>query len=227
MELSTGYTPDISVFRFHIWEPIWYYIPKYKIPHDCFKKARWLGIAWQAGDAFTYYIETERPRSEGRPVVLIRSNIGTRRKNIGLHNEYVEENPESANFFFRDKDDNTITDQGEVDITGPLTISFDNNNEIPINEEDKNFLLTDGIDSTKFSDQATNQTGEINDADPLPSLETGETINDVVENDLYESLPESEQGLNIDPEEIAELYDQFEVEDDTNHTYHSIAEHKF
>ena len=105
-------------------------------------KARWLGIAWQAGDAFTYYIETERPRSERQPVVLIRSNIRTCRKNIGLQNEYVEENPESANFFFQDKDDNIITDQGEVDITGTLTISFNDNNKIPNNEEDNKFLLT-------------------------------------------------------------------------------------
>ena len=36
-----------------------------------FKKGHWLGFAWSAGDAFTYFIETERPAQEGRPVVII------------------------------------------------------------------------------------------------------------------------------------------------------------
>ena len=44
----------------------------------------------------TYYIETERPRSEGRPTVLIWSVIRTRRKNIGKKTEYVEEKSELA-----------------------------------------------------------------------------------------------------------------------------------
>ena len=38
-------------------------------------------------------------KSEGQAVVLIQSNIKNRRKNIGLKNEYVEEDPDLANFF--------------------------------------------------------------------------------------------------------------------------------
>ena len=99
MEMSTGFTPDISVFRFHIWEPIWYYNPTVKQPRDDMRKARWMGIAWQAGDAFTYYIQTERPRREERNIILIRLVIKTRRKNIGQSTEYIEENPELSLFF--------------------------------------------------------------------------------------------------------------------------------
>ena len=47
----------------------------------------------------TYYIETERPKSEGCPIVLIRSVVKTRRKKIGTPNEYVENDPNLAEFF--------------------------------------------------------------------------------------------------------------------------------
>jgi len=62
---STGYTTDISKFRFYPWEPIWYYIPSAKAPHDNLKKARWLGFAHTAGDKMTYYIRTEKEPGEG------------------------------------------------------------------------------------------------------------------------------------------------------------------
>ena len=58
-EQKTGYTPDISMFRFHLWEPIWYYEPKTKQPNNSLKKGRWLGFAHSSGDAMTYFIETE------------------------------------------------------------------------------------------------------------------------------------------------------------------------
>ena len=78
--LKEGNTPDISMFRYYVWEPIWYFDPTVKQPKDNLKKARWLGIAWSSGDSMTYYIETERPRSEGRSTVLIQSVIRTRPK---------------------------------------------------------------------------------------------------------------------------------------------------
>ena len=45
MKVSSGHTPDISVFCFHIWEPIWYYVATLKSPQECLKKGRLLGIA--------------------------------------------------------------------------------------------------------------------------------------------------------------------------------------
>jgi hypothetical protein len=47
---KAGYTPDISMFRFHLWEPIWYYEPHTKQPENSLKNAWWLGIAHSAGD---------------------------------------------------------------------------------------------------------------------------------------------------------------------------------
>ena len=105
LEVSTGNTPDISAFRFHVWEPIWYFDPNIKQPESNLKKGRWLGFAWQAGDALTYYIETEKEK--GRNMYLIRSVIHTRRKNIGQPQEYIEENPDLANFVIDERASNT------------------------------------------------------------------------------------------------------------------------
>ena len=82
---------------------------------DC--KNRW--------GAFTYYIYTEKPAGTGRNILLIRSIIKTRRKNIGKDNEYIEENPDLADFVFQSSTGKTLTDQGE-ELDGPSTITFDN-----------------------------------------------------------------------------------------------------
>ena len=58
LSISTGYTPDISKFRFHIWEPIWYFVPGEKSPLNNLRPTRWLGFANSSGDDMTYYIWT-------------------------------------------------------------------------------------------------------------------------------------------------------------------------
>ena len=98
-ERKTGHTPDISMFRFHLWEPNWYYEPRTKQPNSSLKKARWLGIAHSAGDAMTYFIETERDDNTKRNVILVRSIIRTRRKNLGTTTEFVNDDPTLADFF--------------------------------------------------------------------------------------------------------------------------------
>ena len=96
-EKLTGNTPDISVFRFHFWEPIWFYNPQIKTPRNRMQKGRFLGVAWNAGDELTYYIETEKSRDHERGEVLIRSVIITRRKNIGTSQECVSESDNMNN----------------------------------------------------------------------------------------------------------------------------------
>jgi hypothetical protein len=92
-ERKTGYTPDISMFLFHLWEPYT------KQPENSLKKARWLGIAHSTGDAMTYFIETERDETSKRNVILVWSIIKTRRKNIGTATEFVNDDPALADFF--------------------------------------------------------------------------------------------------------------------------------
>ena len=89
------------MFRFHLWEPIWYYEPNTKQPENSLKKARWLGFAHSSGDAMTYYIETEQESKSDKRcnIILVRSIIRTRRKNIGTKDEYVNNDPSLADFF--------------------------------------------------------------------------------------------------------------------------------
>ena len=98
-ERKTGYTPDISMFRFHLWEPIWYYVPHTKQPENSLKKARWLGFAHSSGDAMTYFIETEPEKKGQRAQILVRSIIKSRRQNIGSPVEYVNDEPALVEFY--------------------------------------------------------------------------------------------------------------------------------
>ena len=51
--------------------------------------ARFLGIAEDSGNEFTYYIRTKEKKSK----ILIYSNIKTRRTNIGTENESILNDP--------------------------------------------------------------------------------------------------------------------------------------
>ena len=59
IERIFGNTPDISMFRFVFWESVLYFEPIAKFPKPTFLPGRFLGIAWNHGDAFTYRIWTE------------------------------------------------------------------------------------------------------------------------------------------------------------------------
>ena len=77
-ELLNGDTPDISAFRFSFWQAIEYYEPTAKFPEARWKAGRFLGIAWESGDAFTFKIWTEKDGwSEGRE--LTRNIVRARR----------------------------------------------------------------------------------------------------------------------------------------------------
>ena len=74
LEKSTGNTPDISMFRFHFWEKIWFFDPT-KASQDNWIMERFLGFDHFTGDIITYWIETE---VESKPHILARSSIRTR-----------------------------------------------------------------------------------------------------------------------------------------------------
>ena len=75
-EAHYGDTPDISVFRFEFWEPIFYHDPHAKFPQPNLLPGRFLGIARTTGDTFTFYVYTQKPK--GRNSVLARSVIRRR-----------------------------------------------------------------------------------------------------------------------------------------------------
>ena len=59
-EMHFGDTPDISVFRFTFWEPIYYHDPHARFPSPNLLPGRFLGIARTTGDTFTFYIYTQK-----------------------------------------------------------------------------------------------------------------------------------------------------------------------
>lgn len=77
-EVTWGITPDISVFRFVFWEPLWYYDPRRGFPKSKMRKGRFLGIATNVGDAFCFLVLVEPDTPGGRPQVLARSVVRRR-----------------------------------------------------------------------------------------------------------------------------------------------------
>jgi hypothetical protein len=76
--LLDGTTPDISMFRFGFFEPIWYYEPTAKYPEPSFCPGRFVGIAWDHGDAFTYRIWTCPKGKWNGGIELIRNIVKPR-----------------------------------------------------------------------------------------------------------------------------------------------------
>ena len=71
MEVLHGETPDKSMFRFKFWEAVWYYENPAKWPHSKKLIGRWIGIAWNHGDDFTYKIWTtpDNDWKQGREII--------------------------------------------------------------------------------------------------------------------------------------------------------------
>ena len=98
MKVSTGHTPDISMFRFCFYEPLWCFAPKIKLPRANLLKCRYLGLAESCGDACTYYVLTEPEDTKTKRQVLMRSVVKTRRKDVGKQSECVNNNPDMESF---------------------------------------------------------------------------------------------------------------------------------
>jgi hypothetical protein len=80
IEKMFGHTPDISIFRFHFWEPVRYYKPTAKDPKSNFLPGRFVGIAWDHDDAFTYKIWTTPDDDWKKGQELIRNVVKSRSK---------------------------------------------------------------------------------------------------------------------------------------------------
>ena len=72
--LLTGETQDISHLRYSFWDPVWYYSPGVKSPGEKMLKGRFLGVAPNHGDNFTYHIMTI-PNDRVNSTVIQRSAI--------------------------------------------------------------------------------------------------------------------------------------------------------
>ena len=208
-DLHLGYTQDISKFRFHVWEPIWYFERGAKAPIDTWQKGRWMGFAHQSGDAFTYYIRTEKDGG-GRDVILIRRDIKTRRKNIGTDTEYVNNDVAQADFLLLDSTGNPIPEEPameineEVDADLQVTATSAHPNPLTFHEDSHSDLPSD---ATTPEQPTTPPADDDNDEPRYP----GET-------------PITEE---ISDEDLSDIYNQFQVEDDSDYEFEKIVDHKW
>ena len=77
-ELHWGDTPDISMFRFCFWQPVWYYNPNVAFPSPKMLKGRFLGFAQNVADSFCYLILTNTIKEGDKPSILARSVVRPR-----------------------------------------------------------------------------------------------------------------------------------------------------
>jgi Reverse transcriptase (RNA-dependent DNA polymerase) len=68
LEILTGDTPDISVFRFKPYEPVFYLKAKATLDQREWVKGRFLGIAWSTGDQMCYRVVPDGPVKQQRVV---------------------------------------------------------------------------------------------------------------------------------------------------------------
>jgi hypothetical protein len=104
-----GETPDISVFRFIFYEPIYFLDNNARFPQPNMLSGRFLGIDRTTGDSFTFNILTDRHRN--RNVVLTRSIIQKR-------------NPLDPTQY-ADYDYITSLEEEDEDINNPATLTGD------------------------------------------------------------------------------------------------------
>ena len=78
MEKLHGTPPDIYMFRFGFWAPVWYYEPTAKFPAPNFLPARHLGIASEHGDYFTCKVWTLPDDKQENGLELVRDIVTMR-----------------------------------------------------------------------------------------------------------------------------------------------------
>jgi hypothetical protein len=225
--VADGHTCDISKFRFHIWEPIWYYEAS-KAPQSPWRKGRWLGFADSVGDHLTYFIKTERSSEEGRNVVLIRNIIYTRRKHVGTEREHVNDDIDMADFTldnrvshrdgYCDESGETINDELEEDenpsASGELTDDPNHKCEHSPNiDEDNPDHECEHLDNEKDPNHKCEHSP--NDEDnPDPKCEH-------FQNNNYNT--DDEQSGDV----LEEVLDQVEMENQEDYDFQQIVDHTF
>jgi hypothetical protein len=145
-----GDRPDISVFRFVFYEPIWYYNPRQAFPKPKMLKGRFMGIAQNVGDAFCYLILTQPENdSDGEtPQVLARSVI--RRRYVREESPVIaiDDNSNSITFYRSDGVTPLDTPNDVSEETEPIEDVVLPPEEIRELQTDLRSVLQDGVDPT-------------------------------------------------------------------------------
>ncbi len=100
-EVLNGDTADISPFRFKFWEPIKFYSTKQPFPQSRWIMGRFLGIAWDSGDLFTFRVWSE-PNGKWQDGQEYTRNV-VRLRDADEMPPKQEEDPELSQFRFQRK----------------------------------------------------------------------------------------------------------------------------
>jgi hypothetical protein len=148
-ERHFGETPDISVFRFTFWSPVWYYSPSVPFPKSKMLPGRFIGIAQNTGDVFCFLVLTE-PDESGTQSVIARSVV--RRRFLREEPPIVEETAMATLRFYK-SDGKTLLDDPVENTDHPLSdlVSTDDSRapdseEAPFLEEPAADALTGAIE---------------------------------------------------------------------------------
>ena len=123
-EAHWGDRPDISMFRFSFWQPIWYYQPRQSFPKTKMLKGRFLGIAQNIGDAFCFLVLTQpEADDDSQPQVLARSVIRRRypREQPPIVDRHDDSTTTSLTFYKGDErtpleDPISVSESGDDDV---------------------------------------------------------------------------------------------------------------
>ena len=102
-EVLNGDTADISAFRFTFWQAIEYFEPNAKFPHGRWQDGRFIGIAWDSGDQFTFYIWTEPDDGGWKKGIELTRNLVRPRKEKPTDIQEEPETEDMSNFKFQKK----------------------------------------------------------------------------------------------------------------------------
>ena len=96
-ETMVGQTPDISIFRFTWFQPIWYYNPTLSFPQDRMSPGFFLKLAENIGDGFAYHVLPAKNINDipsyRKPIVLERCVVRPRdlsSSDVPRYNYYLE-----------------------------------------------------------------------------------------------------------------------------------------
>ena len=96
-----------------------------KIPRDNLIKCQHLSLAESCGDGFTHCILTEPDKSSIPRKVLMRSVVKTRRRDIGLSTEHVNEDPDMESFTLSLAESQSVNSQHQKFTDVPLLVAGD------------------------------------------------------------------------------------------------------
>ena len=203
-EVMTGNTPDISMFRFGFWDEIEYFEPTSKFPHYKWLPGRFVGIAWDHGDNFTYKVWTTPDGDYNKGKLLIRDVV---RNKGASDNEAVLTDEQRIQYADFNLESNTIKDM--------------KSNNIRISKRKRKRIIQDLLDPNSDTEDIDPEEQQLRKQLQAPILTTPnpstsiEWEHGVDVNDIPQPIAESDEGValmdDVDPNDKASTIEDSEA----------------